>query len=106
MASRNKKRPFMVDGGAAEVAREASQGAALTGGQNSAFVGRRGSREQRQDAAVGVDIGQLRDYKINKFRGIEPMTVTPPAVENYGDEGERRVQVTQRGVGDALKKFQ
>lgn len=67
---------------------------------------RRGSREQRQEAAVGVDVGSLRDQAINQFRGIEPMTVNANEVENSGAEGERRAEVKKRGVGDALRNFQ
>ena len=67
---------------------------------------RRGSREQRQNAAVGVNVGSLRDQAINSFRAIEPLTINPNNVENTGAEGERRVEVKKRGVGDALKNFQ
>ena len=76
----------------------------LAGNQRGA--GRRGSRQQRQDAAVGVDVGSLRSQAINQFRGIEPLTINPNEVENTGAEGERRVEVKKRGVGDALKNFQ
>ena len=100
MASRNQKRS--IPSGPDIVTNDTTQ--AFMGSNPTA--NRRGSRDQRQASAVVVDVGQLRDYKINRFNAIEPMTVTPPAVDNFGDEGERRVQVKQRGVGDALKKFQ
>lgn len=78
----------------------------LDGANEAVARNRRGSRAQRQDAAVGVNVGQLRDSAINQMRSLEPMTVTPNEVDNTGAEGERRIEVKKRGVGDALKNFQ
>lgn len=107
MASRNKRRPFEIGVGAGAKGPEMmSDTAAAFLGSNPTAASRRGSREQRQEAAVGVDVGSLRDMAINQMRSIEPMTVNPNQVENTGVEGERRTEVKKRGVGDALKNFQ